>query len=145
MKRSLAILAVTLFIDLLGFGLIIPLLPVYITHYGGAPWVGGVLLASFSTMQFIFSPIWGRVSDQRGRRPMILMSLIGSAISFLAFGFAPNLVILVCGPRGGGHLVGGQPAHRAGVHRGRDARPKTGPAAWPYWEPPSDWGSRSAR
>ena len=94
MKRSLAILAVTLFIDLLGFGLIIPLLPVYITHYGGAPWVGGLLLASFSTMQFIFSPIWGRVSDQRGRRPMILMSLIGSAISFLAFGFAPNLVIL---------------------------------------------------
>ncbi len=94
MKRSLAILAVTLFIDLLGFGLIIPLLPVYITHYGGSPWVGGALLASFSTMQFIFSPIWGRVSDQRGRRPMILLSLVGSAISFLAFGFAPNLLIL---------------------------------------------------
>ena len=94
MKRPLAILAVTLFLDLLGFGLIIPLIPVYITHYGGAPWVGGALLASFSAMQFLFSPIWGRVSDQRGRRPMILMSLIGSAISFVAFGFAPSLLIL---------------------------------------------------
>ena len=95
MKRSpLIILAVTLFLDLLGFGLILPLLPVYITHYGGQPWVGGALLASFSTMQFIFSPIWGRVSDRKGRRPLILMSLWGSAISFVAFGFAPNLFVL---------------------------------------------------
>lgn len=95
MKRSpLIILALTLFIDLLGFGLILPLLPVYITHYGGKPWVGGMLLASFSTMQFIFSPIWGRASDKYGRRPLILLSLVGSAISFSAFGFAPNLAFL---------------------------------------------------
>src|SRR5579862_7814791 len=95
MKRSpLIILAITLFIDLLGFGLILPLLPVYITHYGGKPWVGGMLLASFSTMQFIFSPIWGRASDKYGRRPLILLSLVGSAISFSAFGFAPNLAFL---------------------------------------------------
>jgi multidrug resistance protein len=95
MKRSpLLILAITLFIDLLGFGLILPLLPVYITHYGGKAWVGGALLACFSLMQFIFSPIWGRVSDRRGRRPMILLSLCGSAISFLAFGLAPNLLVL---------------------------------------------------
>ena len=95
MKRSpLAILAVTLFLDLLGFGLIIPLIPVYITHYGGKPWVGGVLLALFSTMQFIFAPIWGRLSDRIGRRPLILMSLVGSAVSFLAFGFAPTLLVL---------------------------------------------------
>jgi MFS family permease len=95
MKRQpLAILAVTLFIDLLGFGLILPLLPVYITHYGGKPWIGGVLLACFSAMQFIFSPIWGRMSDRHGRRPLILLSLWGSAISFLAFGLAPNLAVL---------------------------------------------------
>lgn len=95
MKRQpLAILAVTLFIDLLGFGLILPLLPVYITHYGGKPWVGGALLACFSAMQFIFSPIWGRMSDRHGRRPLILLSLWGSAISFLAFGLAPNLAVL---------------------------------------------------
>jgi MFS family permease len=73
MKRSpLIILFVTIFIDLLGFGIILPQLPIYITHYGGKPWVGGALLACFSIMQFIFSPIWGRVSDLHGRRPMIL-------------------------------------------------------------------------
>ncbi len=95
MKNTrLLILAVSLFLDMLGFGLIIPLIPVYILHYGGKPWIGGALLASFSTMQFIFSPIWGRLSDKVGRRPLILLSLIGSAISFGAFGFAPNLAIL---------------------------------------------------
>jgi MFS transporter, DHA1 family, tetracycline resistance protein len=95
MKRTpLIILFVTLFIDLLGFGMIMPLLPNYITHYGGRPWVGGALLASFSAMQFIFSPIWGRVSDIYGRRPMILLSLLGSAVSYFFFGMASNLVIL---------------------------------------------------
>lgn len=95
MKRSpLIILFVTVFIDLLGFGIILPLLPVYITHYGGAPWVGGALLACFSAMQFIFSPIWGRVSDLHGRRPMILLSLVGSGVSFFFFGAAPNLWVL---------------------------------------------------
>ncbi len=95
MKRSpLIILFITIFIDLLGFGLVLPLLPIYIQHYGGKPWIGGVLLASFSTMQFIFSPIWGRASDRFGRRPMILLSLLGSAVSFMAFGSARTLAIL---------------------------------------------------
>lgn len=95
MKRSpLIILFVTIFIDLLGFGLILPNMAVYIQHYGGQPWVGGVLLACFSITQFIFAPIWGRLSDRVGRRPLILLSLIGSAISFFFFGWAPNLAVL---------------------------------------------------
>ncbi len=95
MKRSpLIILALTLFIDLLGFGMILPLLPVYIEHYGGSASVGGWLLASYSVMQFLFAPIWGRVSDRHGRRPMILLSLVGSSTSFFFFGIAPNLVVL---------------------------------------------------
>lgn len=95
MKRSpLLILAFTLFIDMLGFGLILPLLPVYITHYGGKPWVGGALLACFSMMQFLFSPIWGQASDRHGRRPLILLSLSGSAITYFFFGLAPNLWVL---------------------------------------------------
>ena len=95
MKRSpLIILFITLFIDLLGFGMILPLLPIYITHYGGQPWVGGALMASFSAMQFIFSPIWGRASDRYGRRPLILMSLIGSATSYFFFGMANSLAVL---------------------------------------------------
>ena len=95
MKRSqLVILFVTIFIDLLGFGLILPLLPIYIQHYGGSAWVGGALMTSFSVMQFIFAPIWGSLSDRIGRRPLILLSLLGSAVSYFFFGAAPNLLIL---------------------------------------------------
>ncbi len=95
MKRSpLIILFVTLFIDLLGFGMILPLLPIYISHYGGGPRVGGALMATFSIMQFVFSPIWGRASDRYGRRPLILMSLAGSALSYFFFGMANSLVVL---------------------------------------------------
>ena len=56
--------------------------------------MGGVLLACFSITQFIFAPIWGRLSDRVGRRPLILLSLVGSAISFFFFGWAPNLAVL---------------------------------------------------
>ena len=95
MKRSpLIVLFLTIFIDLLGFGLILPNIPVYIQHYGGAPWVGGLLLACYSITQFIFAPIWGRLSDRVGRRPLILLSLVGSAGSFFFFGWAPNLMVL---------------------------------------------------
>ncbi len=95
MKRSpLIILFITIFIDLLGFGLVIPLIPIYIQHYGGTPWIGGMLLACYSMMQFVFSPIWGRVSDRVGRRPLILLSLFGSAISFTAYGAAGTLTVL---------------------------------------------------
>ncbi len=95
MKRSqLAILFVTIFIDLLGFGLIIPLLPIYIQHYGGSAWVGGALMASFSVMQFVFAPIFGALSDKFGRRPLILISLLGSAVSYFFFGAAPTLLVL---------------------------------------------------
>jgi DHA1 family tetracycline resistance protein-like MFS transporter len=95
MKRSpLIVLFITLFIDLLGFGMILPLLPIYITHYGGKPWIGGALMATFSFMQLIFSPIWGRASDRYGRRPLILMSLIGSAVSYFFFGMANSLAVL---------------------------------------------------
>ncbi len=93
-KTPLVILFVTMFLDLLGFSIILPLLPVYITHYGGSAQVGGWLLACFSIMQFLFSPIWGRASDKYGRRPMMLISLVGSAVSYFCFGAAPNLLVL---------------------------------------------------
>ncbi|MCS6776558.1 MAG: MFS transporter [Chloroherpetonaceae bacterium] len=93
-RGALAILFVTLFVDLLGFGLIVPLIPIYIRHYGGAPWVGGLLMASFSMMQFVFAPVWGRLSDRVGRRPLILLSLVGSGVSYWMFGAAPNLAVL---------------------------------------------------
>jgi len=87
----LIIVFVTVFIDLLGFGIIIPLLPFYAETFGATAFTVGMLATSFSLMQFIFAPIWGRVSDRVGRRPIILLGLLGSCVSYLAFAMAGTL------------------------------------------------------
>ncbi len=95
MRRTPAyIVLLTVFIDLVGFGIIIPLLPFYAQHFGATPTVIGLLTASYSLMQFLFVPFWGRLSDRIGRRPIILMSVFGSFISYLVFGFAGSIPIL---------------------------------------------------
>jgi DHA1 family tetracycline resistance protein-like MFS transporter len=95
MKRTPAYLVLlTVFIDLLGFGIIIPLLPFYALHFGAGATVIGLLTSSYSFMQFLFVPFWGRLSDRVGRRPIILMSVTGSFVSYLIFGFADSLTIL---------------------------------------------------
>ncbi|HED03945.1 MAG TPA: MFS transporter [Candidatus Fraserbacteria bacterium] len=94
-KRSpLAILLLTVFIDLLGFGLIIPLLPLYARQLQASPFEIGLLMASYSLMQFIFAPIWGQISDRVGRRPIILLSLLGSVLAYTLFGLASSLPLL---------------------------------------------------
>ena len=93
-RSPLFILFITVAIDLLGFGIILPLLPLYVKQFGGSPVMAGWLTASYSVMQFLFAPIWGRLSDLHGRRPLILLSLVGSAITFLLFGLATHLWIL---------------------------------------------------
>jgi multidrug resistance protein len=90
----LIIVFVTVFIDLLGFGIIIPLLPFYAETFGATAFTVGLLATSFSLMQFIFAPIWGRVSDRVGRRPIILLGLIGSCLSYFGFGMASTLTAL---------------------------------------------------
>jgi multidrug resistance protein len=90
----LIIVFVTVFIDLLGFGIIIPLLPFYAETFGATAFTVGLLATSFSLMQFIFAPIWGRLSDRVGRRPIILLGLLGSCLSYLAFGMANTLTAL---------------------------------------------------
>jgi len=95
LKRAPAYLVLfTVFIDLLGFGIIIPLLPFYAQHFGATPTVIGLLSSSYSFMQFLFVPFWGRLSDRIGRRPIILMSVTGSFISYLIFGMADSLTVL---------------------------------------------------
>lgn len=97
MKRSpMLLIFLTVFIDLLGFGIILPLLPYYAHQepFNARPWQIGLLVASYSLMQFIFAPIWGRISDRVGRRPIILMSLMGSTISYLIFGLAQSVALL---------------------------------------------------
>jgi DHA1 family tetracycline resistance protein-like MFS transporter len=90
----LIVIFVTVFIDLIGFGIIIPLLPFYAEAFGASALVVGLLSMSFSLMQFLFAPLWGRLSDVVGRRPVILIGLGGSAVSYLLFGLATSLPML---------------------------------------------------
>ena len=90
----LAIIFVTVFIDLIGFGIIIPLLPFYAESYGASALAVGLLGSVYSLMQFVFSPIWGRWSDRIGRRPIILMGLVGSAVSYLVLAQAGSLALI---------------------------------------------------
>ena len=79
------VIFLTVFIDLIGFGIIVPLIPSYSEHFGARGAVIGLIFASFSLMQFIFSPIWGRLSDRHGRRPILLISTAGAAVSYVLF------------------------------------------------------------
>jgi MFS transporter, DHA1 family, tetracycline resistance protein len=94
-KYSKTIIFTVVFIDLLGFGIIIPLIPTYATKMFNAPEIEiGALIASFSAAQFLFGPIWGRLSDEIGRKPIILISLIGNVIAYLLFAFAGSIFML---------------------------------------------------
>ena len=90
----LVIIFVTVFIDLLGFGIIIPLLPFYAESFGASAFIIGLLGTTVSLMQFLFSPIWGRWSDKIGRKPIILLGLMGSCLSYLALALASSLVLI---------------------------------------------------
>ena len=87
-KTSLLIIFLIIFIDLLGFGIVIPLLPFYAREFSASGKVIGATVAVYSLMQFIFSPIWGRVSDRVGRRPVLLISLTGSVLGYATFAVA---------------------------------------------------------
>jgi MFS transporter, DHA1 family, tetracycline resistance protein len=87
-KPSLLIIFLTVFIDLIGFGIVMPLLPLYSDKFGAPGWMNGAIVASFSLMQFIFAPVWGKLSDRIGRRPVLLVSNLGSTIAYAMFGFA---------------------------------------------------------
>jgi DHA1 family tetracycline resistance protein-like MFS transporter len=101
-RAAMLIVFLVVFIDLLGFGIVLPLLPRFGDEYIGAVIPGGkenrlggavlgLLMASFSLMQFIFAPIWGRVSDRVGRRPILLLGLGGSVVFYGLFGYALSL------------------------------------------------------
>ena len=89
-KGSLLVIFLTVFIDLLGFGMVIPLLPIYADQFtvDELGWQLGALMASFSVMQFFCAPLWGRLSDRIGRRPVLMIGLAGSVLFYLLFGVA---------------------------------------------------------
>ncbi|MCO6509708.1 MAG: MFS transporter, partial [Aridibacter famidurans] len=97
--KPIAIIFTTVFIDLVGFGIVIPALPFYVEgeHFAATPLDIGLLFASYSAMQFIFAPVLGSLSDKYGRRPILFFSLLGSAVGYLFIGFATALWMVFFG------------------------------------------------
>ncbi len=107
-STPLIIIFVTVFIDLIGFGMVIPILPFYAetAPFNATPFEIGILFSIYSWMQFFFSPILGRLSDRYGRRPILFISLLGSALGYFVIGFANTLLLVFIGRIIGG-ITGG--------------------------------------
>ncbi len=91
----LSILFLTVFVDLVGFGIILPLLPFYADRFGASGIQIGILVLSYSAAQFLVAPVWGRLSDRFGRRPILIVGLLGSAVSYLVFAYAGSITALL--------------------------------------------------
>jgi len=94
-QASLGILFLVVFVDLLGFGMVIPVMPIYAEHLGASEAATGWLSTGYSLMQFVFAPIWGRLSDRVGRRPVLLVSIAMTAVAFLLYGVAASFAVLL--------------------------------------------------
>ena len=94
MTRPLLVIFLTIFVNLVGFGIIIPLLPFYAETFGASPLVVGLLFAVFSLCQLVAAPILGDLSDRYGRRPILILSLIGTVVSFVMLALAQSLTML---------------------------------------------------
>lgn len=93
-RGPLLVIFLTVMIDLMGFGLMMPLIPLYARSFGATPAESGLLVATFSLMQLFCAPILGRLSDRIGRRPVLLLGLAGSCVSYAMFAWAPSLLWL---------------------------------------------------
>lgn len=89
-RKLLPILGIT-FIDIIGFSMLIPMLPYFVTHFGASPFIVGVLFATFSLCQFLSAPLWGHVSDRLGRKRVLIISQIGATIGWAMLAFAPTI------------------------------------------------------
>jgi DHA1 family tetracycline resistance protein-like MFS transporter len=94
-RVRLLILFLTVFIDLVGFGIVLPLLPIYADRFGASGVQIGILVLSYSGAQLLLGPVWGRLSDRFGRRPILVLGLVGSAVSYLLFAYAGTLAMLL--------------------------------------------------
>ncbi len=96
-QASLGSLFSVIVLDLIGFGVVIPILPFFAEAYGANATVLGLLLTSYAAMQFLFSPLWGRLSDKLGRKRVLLFTMTGSFLGMVILGFAPSLLFLFLG------------------------------------------------
>ena len=107
------VLFLIVFVDLVGFGIVIPLLPFYAEHFGAGPEVVTMVMASYSLAQLFTAPLWGRLSDRIGRRPVLLASLAGSVLAYLALAAAPSLLVLFLARIAAGAMAGNIAAAQA--------------------------------
>lgn len=97
LPKGFGVIWVTVAIDLVGFGIVLPILPQYAERFGAGAALIGVLSASFSLAQLLFAPVWGRLSDRVGRKPLIILSLFGTAVGSLLTGLAGSIAVLFVG------------------------------------------------
>jgi len=105
--RQMTVLLVSMFIFTLGFGIIIPVIGYFTKNMGAGALELGLLMASMSAMQFLFAPLWGRISDRTGRKPVLIVGLLGFALSFVMVGFSTQLWMLFVALIVGGILTAG--------------------------------------
>ncbi|HYB08107.1 MAG TPA: MFS transporter [Alphaproteobacteria bacterium] len=115
MKRIDPLVAIflTVFVDLIGFGIVIPLLPFYAEHFQASPRVVTLLMASYSLTQFVFAPVWGQLSDRYGRKTVLIVSLAGISAAYVWMGFAGALWELIAARGFAGAMAGNIAAAQA--------------------------------
>lgn len=94
LKKVLPILFMVMFMVMVGFGIIIPVLPFYAEELGASPFELGLLMAVYSLMQFFFAPMWGRISDRIGRKPVMVAGILGLSVSYFLLAFSGNVMML---------------------------------------------------
>lgn len=99
------VLFFTVFIDLVGFGIVLPLQPFYAQKFGAAPDVITLVAASFTLTQFLFAPVWGRLSDRIGRRPVLLITIFGTFVGYLWLALTDSLIMLFAARAFGGAMA----------------------------------------
>lgn len=103
-KKALPILFLVMFLVMVGFGIIIPVIPFYAEEIGATPTQLGLLMAVYSLMQFLFAPMWGRISDRIGRKPVIMIGILGLSLSFFLMALSTELWMLFAARIIGGFL-----------------------------------------
>ena len=92
--QRLGLLFLAVLVDLIGFGIVLPLLPLYAEGFGASGFQVGLLVAVYSLVQLVMAPLWGRLSDRIGRRPVVVLGLLGSSVAYVVFAQADSLAVL---------------------------------------------------
>jgi hypothetical protein len=113
MSRTKILILITVFIDVIGIGIIVPILPFYVGHFNSSPFLITSLFSVYAALSFISAPIIGAVSDKVGRKLMLIMSIFSTSVGWFVFAFAPNIFFLFIGRIIDGAAAGNLPIAQA--------------------------------